>query len=171
MKPLLSCTLLLILIFIISCFPSCTKETIKTVVKTDTVTVTIRTTDTLRTVFNDTSRLGLLTRKQWVLDTVLNSYTGPGTGTLMYARGGSNNVYNYDLVRSIYWVGGTQDAFDNTGTNHPYGWKFTNSDSTALSILNGNATIFHLKILKLDATHFTIYDSVNNILDVQIYKP
>src|SRR5436190_16505533 len=101
MKILLSGSLFFISIVIISCLPSCTKETVKTEIKTDTIT--IRITDTLRTVFTDNSTLGLLTRKQWILDTVLTNYTNPGTGTIVYARGSNNNTFNYDLVRTIYW--------------------------------------------------------------------
>lgn len=171
MKTLLSGFMLFISIVIISCLPSCTKETIKTEIKTDTVTVTIRTTDTLRTVFTDNSTLGLITRKQWILDTVLNNYTGPGTGTLVYARGSGSNTYNFDQVRTIYWTGGNQDGYNSIGAYYPYTWKFNGSDSTAFVSSSTTFGAFHAKILKLDATHLTVFDSTNNALDVQIYKP
>ena len=129
MKLLFSGALLFILIVIISCLPSCTKDTVTTVTKTDTVTITV--TDTLRTVFNDNSTLGLLTRKQWIIDSAISNYSGPGTGTLLYARGAANNTFNYDLVRSIFWVGGNEDFFNTTGAYYSYSWQLTNSDSTA----------------------------------------
>lgn len=169
MKSLFSCTLLLFSTIIISSLPSCTKETITTVTKTDTII--IKTTDTLRTVFTDCSTMGLLTRKQWIIDTAIGNYSGPGTGTLLYARGSYNNVFNYDLVRSVYWVGGNEDTFNSIGAYYPYTWKLTNADSTALLILNGNTVAYRAKILKLDAKHLTIFDSTNNTLDINIYKP
>lgn len=169
MKYSLSAALILICIFFMSLFPSCTKETIKTVIETDTVT--IRIVDTLRTVFNDTSKLGLLTRKQWILDTVYNGYTGPGTGALVYARGAANNTYNFDLVRSIYWLGGNEDNFNSIGAHYAWTWQFTSTDSTSFSVTNPQIGTYQAKILKLDATHLTVYDITNSALDIQILKP
>ena len=177
MKVLFSCILLFILIVTISCLPSCTKDTTTTIIKTDTVTirktdtVNIRITDTLRTVFTDSSTMGLLTRKQWIIDSAISNYSGPGTGTLLYARGSNNNIYNYDLVRSIFWIGGNEDGFNSIGAHYSYSWKLTNSDSTALLISSGGSPVYHAKILKLDATHLTFFDSTDNVLDINIYKP
>jgi len=167
MKTLLSGSILFASIVIISCLPSCTKETIKTVVEKDTVTIH----DTLRTVFNDTSTLGLLTRKQWILDTVYNNYTGPGTGTLVYARGKSNNTYNFDLVRTIYWLGGNEDGFNSAGVYYPRTWHFQGTDSTTYTTYSPSTGEYTIKILRLDATHLTVHDVTNNALDIQIYKP
>jgi len=171
MKTLLSATLIFLFVIIISMLPSCTKETIKTetVIVKDTITIHI--TDTLRTVFNDTSTLGLLTRKQWILDTVYNNYIGPGTGTLVYARGGNNNFFNYDKVRTIFWLGGNLDGFNSNGDYYPYTWHFEGTDSTTFMSSSTSFGDFHGKILKLDATHVTWYDMTNHALDIQILKP
>ena len=169
MKALLSGSFLFVSIVIISCLPSCTKETVTTVVKTDTVT--IRITDTLRTVFTDNSTLGLLTRKQWILDTVFNNYTGPGTGTLVYARGSGSNTFDFSLSRTIFWLGWNLDTYNSIGDYYPYTWSFNGSDSTAILMKRSGQPTYHGKILKLDATHLTIFDSTNNALDIQIYKP
>lgn len=167
MKILFSATLTFLSFVIFSILPSCTKEKVVTVVDTDTITIH----DTLRTVFNDTSKLGLLTRKQWIIDTVYNNYTGPGTGTLVYARGGANNTYNFDLVRTIYWTGGNIDGYNSIGAYYPYTWHFNGTDSTSYLINSTSFPTVHAKILKLDATHFNVYDSASNTLDIQIFKP
>lgn len=169
MKSLLTCSLLFIISIVVCFLPSCTKETITTIIKTDTVTI-IKT-DTLRTVFNDTSRIGLFTRKQWIIDTAISNYSGPGTGTLLYVRGSKNNIYNYDLVRSIFWAGGNEDFFSTDGAAYSYKWSLSGSDSTALVISNSNSTAYRAKIMKLDATHLVVFDSTNQTLDIQIFKP
>jgi hypothetical protein len=169
MKTLFSVSICFLAIVTLSSLPSCTKEKIVTVIDTDTVT--IRIVDTLRTVFNDTSKLGLLTRKQWVIDSAYTGYTGPGTGTLIYARGASNNTYNYDLVRSIFWIGGNEDHFNTIGAHYSLTWYFNSSDSTSLTATSSQLGTYQAKILKLDATHLTLHDLTNNVLDIQVYKP
>jgi len=169
MKPLLSAFTLFISIIAISCLPSCTKEIIKTETITDTVTITK--TDTLRTVFNDTSILGLITRKQWILDTVITNYTGVGTGTLVYARGATNNTFNYDQVRTIYWAGWNLDGYNSIGNYYPYTWHFNGNDSTSFVVTSTIFPTVRAKIWKLDATHFNSYDSVSHTINVQIFKP
>jgi hypothetical protein len=120
---------------------------------------------------NDNSKLGLLANKQWILDSVYNNYTGPGTGTLIYARGSNSNSINYDKVRSVYWRGGGADAYNSAGTYFSYNWKLTNSDSTSLLISNGNTPLYYARILNLTASRLTVYDSTSSALDIQIYKP
>jgi len=154
---------------VIVCYlPSCTKETITTILKTDTLTIKI--TDTLRTVFNDTSKMGLVTCKQWIEDTAIGNYSGPGTGTLLYARGSQNNINNYDLVRAVYWSVGNEDFFSTDGSHYSYNWIFANSDSTSLLVSSGNNIAYKAKILKLDATHLVVFDSTYNTLDISILK-
>jgi hypothetical protein len=132
--------------------------------KKDTVTVT-NTVDV-----SDNSTMGLLTQKQWEVDTLYYNFTGPGTGTLEYARGAASNLINEDNVRDIYWRDGTADYFDNSGNYQPnITWSFTNSDSTAL-IINSSIPL-HGKILRLDATHYNFFDSTSHAEDVQVYKP
>jgi hypothetical protein len=114
----------------------------------------------------DTSVMGYLTQKQWQLDTLYNNYTGPGTGTIVFVRGGSSNTVNLTNVRDIYWPDGTTEYFDNSGTYSAGTWSITNADSTNLT-----AGSSHGKILKLDATHFNFFDSANNALNIQVYKP
>lgn len=169
MKVLLSAALIFLCFVVLSGFPSCTKEKIVTVTDTDTITIRIH--DTLRTVFDDTSKLALLTRKQWVLDSVYTGYTGPGTGTLVYARGASNNNFDYNLVRSIYWLGGNLDNFNSIGAHYAWTWQFTNTDSTTFSVTNSQIGTYQAKILKLNKTHLTVYDITNSALDIQVYKP
>ena len=161
MKTLLSGSLLFVSIVIISCLPSCTKDT----VTKETII------DTLRTFFTDSSTLGSLTRKQWVLDTVYNNYTGPGTGTLVYAKGSASNTLNFDKVRTIYWLGGNQDGFNSNGAYYPYTWHFEGTDSTTFMSSSSTLGDFHAKILRLDGTHLTVHDLTNHALDVQIFKP
>jgi hypothetical protein len=112
--------------------------------------------------------MGLLTGKQWQIDTLYYSYTGPGTGTLQYARGGSSNLTNGDDDRLIFWRDGASDAFAG-GNFYAWSWSMYSNDSTALILVTGGTV--HTKILKLDATHLTYYDSTNQALDVLGYKP
>jgi hypothetical protein len=138
---------------------SCSKET---------TTVRVTTHDTVTA--NDTSVLGLLTQKQWQLDSLYYNYTGPGTGTLEYARGGSSNIQNLDNLRDIYWPDGTTEYFDNSGTYSAGTWTIVDVDSTVLHLTTPGGPI-HAKILKLDKTHYTAFDSTNHALNIQIYKP
>jgi len=142
---------------------SCTK---------DTTTIRVTTIDTLTDTLNvsDNSQMGLLTQKQWVVDTLYYNFTGPGTGTLEYARGASHNLINEDNIRNAYWRDGTADYFDNSGNFQPnITWSFRSNDSTALLI---NSTILlHGKILRLDATHYNLFDSTSHVEDVEVYKP
>jgi hypothetical protein len=136
---------------------SCKKETVtKTVVVNDTVNIT-------------PSIMSLFTQKQWQNDTLYYNYTGVGTGTLEYARGGSSNILNEDDSRVEFWIDGNADAFDGAGNYVSWSWSFNSNDSTNL-ILITTGGVTHTKILKLDATHLTYYDSTNLALDVLTYK-
>ena len=120
------------------------------------------------------STMSLITAKQWQFDTLYSSYSGPGTGTLQYARGGNANTVDLDDNRSIFWPDGTEDAFGYYNTNYAMlTWSFTNSDST-LIYYPANvyfSTPVYQRILKLDATHLTLYDSTGTSLDILVYKP
>ncbi|HLY69197.1 MAG TPA: hypothetical protein VKR53_05680 [Puia sp.] len=123
---------------------------------------------------SDHSTLGLLTGKQWELDSVYNNYTVPGTGTLIYARGVLRTSPLDDSLRIIYWPDGNIDAFDGFENYFASNYVFIDSDSTTIKETAGGAACCltdYIRILKLDATHFTYYDSSNNALDISIYKP
>jgi hypothetical protein len=138
--------------------------------KKDTTTVFVPTTDTLYLSTTDNSVLGLLTQKQWEADTTYTGYTGPGTGTLAYVRGGSSNILSLDNEISVFWPDGSASFFDNSGNYSADSWTLSGSDSTAMIILQQGNPAIHGKILKLDATHFTLFDSTNSALDIEIYK-
>ncbi len=150
MKILLPIILLFISFTFIASITSCKKNNV--------TTVTV----------SDNSILGLLTEKQWQFDTLYSNYTGPGTGTVSYARGGIGNTINEDNIRDVYWKDGNADYFDNFGNYQHDTWRFTNSDSTTIN-LTLPASSIDIRIIKLDATHYTAYDSTDHTLDVQVY--
>lgn len=137
---------------------SCTKTNTRTVTKTDTVTVTA-----------PPSRLSLLTGKEWELDTVYWSYTGPGTGSVVYIRGGANNSQNLDNFYSTFTANGDWWAVEN-GTYFLGKWNFTDSDSTMIKTVVG-ATTEYDRFLSLTATKYVLYDSAAQVLDVTIVAP
>jgi hypothetical protein len=110
----------------------------------------------------------LLLQKQWQTDTLYYNYTTPGTGTLEYARGASSNLLNFDNSRAIFWDGGGEDVFDNSGVYQAWSWSL--GSSTALTIVTTGGPV-HTTITQLDATHLTYYDATNHALDVLGYKP
>jgi hypothetical protein len=169
MKIKLSILLLFVSIIALSSLPSCSKDTV-TVVKNDTTIIK----DTFSIVGKDTSTLGLLTAKQWIMDSIYYNHNGAGTGTLVYARGRSNNTVNADGVRVVFWMDGSEDNFSVSGTYLPLQWSFVNGDSSEIYtppyptyVPNGD----YGRIVKLDVTHLTLYDSTNSALDIFIYKP
>jgi hypothetical protein len=135
--------------------------------KKETTTVTVTTIDTVTV--SDTSIMGLLTGKQWKLDTAYSGYTTPGSGTLIYARGGSSNSINLDDLREIFWRDGQYDVFDNAGNYISSTWSFTGIDSSLIQTI-GSYTDY-ARVLKLDATHLNLYDSTNSTLDIATLKP
>ena len=100
---------------------------------------------------SQTSILSLFTDKQWIADTVYSNYTGPGTGSLVYVFGSNGS-------------GGI--------AYQPYTWSFINSDSTIYETvgINGSPT-YIARILKLDSTHLTVYDSTSQALDISVMEP
>jgi len=161
MKMKLSILLAFASFIALSSLPSCSKDTV-TVIKNDTLLI------------KDNSTLTLFTEKQWIFDTVYFNYTGAGTGNLVYARGGNSNTVNLDNARGVFWKDGTEDDFTYNGVYLPLHWSFVNGDSSEIYsppyptyLPNGD----YARILKLDATHLTFYDSTNSALDIFIYKP
>jgi hypothetical protein len=115
------------------------------------------------------SVMSLLTGKQWKLDSAYSGYTTPGSGTLIYARGGSNNSINVDNLREVFWSDGQYDVFDNAGNYGSSKWSFTSIDSNLIRTIGGYTD--YARVLKLDATHLNLYDSTNSVLDIATLKP
>jgi hypothetical protein len=149
----------LLLFVLYTTFSSCNKDTQVTKTITDTVTVT-----------PTPSILSLLTGKQWIFDTLYSNYTGPGTGTVQYARGASGNIQDLDNAVGFSWPDGTDLYIDNNGNYVPGTWSIDDIDSTNL-IESSYGGTSRGKILKLDATHFNFFDSTHNLLNIQVYKP
>jgi len=116
------------------------------------------------------SVMSLITGKQWQTDTLYYNYTGPGTGTLEYARGGSSNILNYDSDLANFWPDGTENVLDGSGNYAQWTWSM-NSDSTIITLVLPGPTTIHATVEKLDATHFNYYDATNQALEVLVYKP
>src|ERR1700722_1692342 len=156
MKAKISFTLLFLSIVFLS--SSCTKT--NTVIKAPTP-----------------SLMELLTGKQWIYDSVYTNYTGPNTGTVVYARGGASNTYMRDDARFVFWSDGYEDTFDAATPTAGYEvqkWEFINpADSTQLyyPVYNQIATPDYQRIIKLDATHLSLYDSTYLALDIFEYQP
>ena len=116
----------------------------------------------------DNSVSARLMAKQWIVDSLFENYTASNPGTLVYVRGGTNNVQNLDNAIVIMWQDGTQ-SFIYNGAYSSFAYVFRNSDSTELLINNPNAD--YARIVELTATHLTIYDSTNSALSYYSYKP
>jgi hypothetical protein len=114
------------------------------------------------------SAMSLIIGKQWQTDTLYYNYTGPGTGTLEYARGGSSNILNYDDDIAAFWPDGNEDILDN-GSYEVWTWSL-NTDGTVITIVTTGGTVI-ATIEKLDATHFNYYDATNHTLEVLVYVP
>ena len=142
---------------------SCTKTNTNTVTVHDTTVVT-------DTVIPAPTILSLLTGKQWELDTVYWSYTGPGTGTLVYTRGGSNNVEDLDAYYTTYTAQGDFWCVEN-GTYYTAQWIFLNSDSASYKEVSPGFGTVYARILALGATNLKVYDSTNSALDIEILAP
>jgi hypothetical protein len=168
----LSCVAIAASILILCQFSisSCTKTETKVETVTDTVTKTVTVTDTfLITQHVITYPISnLLLGKQWIVDSLFHNYTGPNTGTLVYARGGTSNTQNLDDAIVVMWPDGGQLFYYN-GAYSNYTYTFQNSDSTELLIHNPNPD--YSRILDLTATHLTVYDSTNSALSYYEYKP
>jgi hypothetical protein len=106
--------------------------------------------------------------KQWIVDSLFENYSASNHGTLVYERGGQNNVQNLDNYIVIMWPDGTQ-FFANNGSYLTYNYTFQNSDSTELLLHNPN--IDYARIVTLTENRLTVYDSTNSALSYYEYKP
>jgi hypothetical protein len=160
------CTLLILSNLNLS---SCTKSNPVTIRDTTYTTVydTTIVKDTIRT---GPSILSMLTGKQWEIDTVYWNYTGPGTGSLEYARGGATNVEDLDNWYSTYTVDGFFWAYEN-GTYLSGQWNFTNSDSSAFQVSLSGLGTSHVSIISLTDSTFTAFDSTGHALDIEKVTP
>jgi hypothetical protein len=156
---------LMILVFIATNLSSCTKTNTKTVTNYDTVIVK----DTI-TVTAAPSTLSLLTGKQWEFDSVYFYSTGPGSGTLVYARGASNNTDNLDNYFGNYTIEGQYWQAANS-TLYLSNYSFTNSDSNRLKIVSTSYGTDYYNIISLSANKYVIYDSLSNVLDIEVPAP
>jgi hypothetical protein len=143
---------------------SCKKDT--TTVVHDTTTVLYIAPPTITS---------LLIEKQWEFDSAYVNYTGPGTGTLTYARGASNNPVNLDSYWDEFWPDGSCYVF-NEGGNNTYAeqpWGLSPTDSTLIIYppITGRAYISYTRLLKIDSTHINYYDSTGGNRYVLILKP
>ncbi|HEV2354219.1 MAG TPA: hypothetical protein VGR89_08250 [Puia sp.] len=111
----------------------------------------------------------LLTGTDWEMDSTYNNYTGPGTGTLAYVRGGSGNTMNMDG----YYYTWTKNGFIwrvQNGTYYQWRWNFKDGDSSLLVTQTPWGTNYS-RILTISSTRFTEYDSTGGFYDVMIPRP
>ncbi len=150
---------------------SCTKTNTKIVTVQDTTILTVRDTTVIKdTVTPDPSILSLITGKQWEYDSVFTNYTGPGTGTLAYVRDGSGNIENLDNFYSTYTAEGNLWFVEN-GVYYLSQWNFSSNDSSTFTIVSSTFGTDYCRIVNLSAAKFTIYDSTNKVLDIEIIAP
>jgi hypothetical protein len=148
---------------------SCTKSNPVTV--RDTTYTTIYDTTVVKdTLTTGHSILSMLTGKQWEIDTVYWNYTGPGTGSLEYARGGATNVEDLDNWYSTYTVDGFFWALENS-TYLSGQWNFTNNDSSTFMVNLSGVGTSYVRIINLTDTTFTAYDSTGHALDIEKITP
>jgi hypothetical protein len=150
---------------------SCTKTDTNTITVRDTTVLTLHDTTVVKdTVTPAPSTLSLLTGKKWEIDSVYINYTGPGTGTLAYARGSSTNLENLDNYYATWTSDGYLWQLENS-TYYSSTWSFINSDSTTYKIVSTVYGTDYGRILKLGAGNLTVYDSIAKALDVDIVTP
>jgi hypothetical protein len=143
--------------------------------KTDTVTDTTVLTIHDTTIVKDTVRpgpstLSLLTGKQWEVDSVFDNYTGPGTGTLVYVRGGSGNLINLDSYFTTFTIDGDLWQVEG-GTYFLSKWNFVNTDSALYKVVSPVYGTDYGRILNLSADTLNVYDSTAHARDVEILAP
>jgi hypothetical protein len=150
---------------------SCTKSSPVTVRDTTYTNIydTTIVKDTL-TITKGPSIMSMLTGKQWEIDTVYWNYTGPGTGSLEYARGGATNVYDLDNWSSTYTVDGFFWA-DQNSTYISGQWNFTNNDSSIFEVNTPGYGADYVRIISLTDSTFTAYDSTGHAWDVEKVTP
>jgi hypothetical protein len=148
---------------------SCTKSNPVTV--RDTTYITVNDTTILKdTITTGPSILSMLTGKQWEIDTVYWNYTGPGTGSLEYARGGTGNAEDLDDYYSTFTVDGYFWALENS-TYLSGQWNFTNNDSSTYVVNLSGIGADYGRIIKLTDSTFTVYDSTAHALDIEQVTP
>ena len=120
---------------------------------------------------SDGSVINLMTQKQWIFDTIMTYYSGPGTGVLLYVRG-RDTTSIYAACRFVYWPDGTEDAFNvpGLGAYSQVNWRFPNNDSSKLFYPDLENPVYQ-DILFLDQNHFRVYDHKSQTLDIIITKP
>ncbi len=148
---------------------SCTKSNPVTIRDT-TYTTVYDTTIIKDTITPGPSILSMLTGKQWEIDTAYLSYTRPGTGSLIYVRGASNNVEDLDDVFSSYTADGFYWALQ--GTFYSSGqWYFTNNDSSTYVVNTPTFGSDYVRIIKLTDSICWLYDSTGSALDIEKVTP
>lgn len=135
---------------------SCTKK--ETVTVQDTVTVAAKPTT-----------VSLLAGTYWEMDSAISNYTKPGTGTLVYVRGGSGNTLNLDNNFYTWTSNGVEVAVEN-GTYYQFQWNFVNDDSSLLKIYSNTITDY-ARIISISSTRYVEYDSTGSFYDVLIPAP
>jgi hypothetical protein len=148
---------------------SCTKSNPVTIRDT-TYTTVYDTTIVKDTITTGPSILSMLTGKQWEFDTAYVNYTGPGTGSLVYVRGATNNTEDLDGVYSSYTSDGFYWALQ--GTFYSSGqWHFTNSDSSTYVVNTPTFGADYVRIIKLTDSICWLYDSTGKALDIEKVTP
>lgn len=107
------------------------------------------------------STMSLFTGKEWIYTEVYHNFDGT-SGTLIYKRGGSSNVENWDAARVVYWPDGSTDEWNSTGGYIQGAWQM-NSDSTQIHYTNSIGVNSYTKILMLDQYNFVWYDSIGHV--------
>jgi hypothetical protein len=148
---------------------SCTKSNPVTIRDT-TYTTVYDTTIVKDTITTGPSILSMLTGKQWELDTAYLDYTSPGTGSLVYVRGATNNVEDLDNVHDTYTADGfywaLQGSFYSSGQ-----WHFTNNDSSTYVVNTPTFGADYVRIIKLTDSTCWLYDSTGSALDIEKITP
>lgn len=143
---------------------SCTKT--QTVTVRDTVSVKVQ--DTI-TVAPKPTIASLLTGIYWETDSAFSNYTGPGTGALVYVRGGSGNSMNLDNYFYTWTTNGFVWAVEN-GTYFQFDWNFVNGDSNLIKAYNPSLTDYS-RILSISSSKLVLYDSTGRYYDALIPVP
>lgn len=131
MKILLSATLLFVLIVIISCLPSCTKEKIVTVVNTDTITIR----DTVHIV--PLTATQILSKYKWEVYESFQVIQGvAGNDTTHYLKGVVNTVGGgVDIQRLIFNADGTGSYLGGDSRNYVLNWQFTTPNQQNMKLV------------------------------------
>jgi hypothetical protein len=107
------------------------------------------------------STMGLLTGKEWIYTEIYHDFDGT-SGTLIYKRGSSSNIENWDAGRVVYWPAGLTDEWGPTGSYIQGEWQM-NNDSTQMSYTNSVGIDSYTRIMLLDESNFVWYDSIAHV--------